>query len=107
MALMTYGIVFQEYFYRTPSGGGRAKLLRMLWVAASLVLTMSYASNLKASLIRRETLPRTETLRGMIERDLVVHTSRNFYSWLSFTPSPLHDALVAQVDKHDSVYPMT
>ncbi len=62
-ALIPYGILFQEYLWKVREGDRRgcgcgdvmlpkkAKALRMVWVLASFVITMSYSGNLKASIV--------------------------------------------------------
>ena len=52
MIMLPYGILFQEYYVRVQSldTTGRvpkAKLLRVLWILASLIITMAYSGNLK------------------------------------------------------------
>ncbi len=110
--LMTYGIVFQE-FYEPDSFKGsnlRKRLLRMIWVFATVLLTASYAGNLKSNLIKKTYEPKTQTMNEMIDKDMPVHLSKGFFNYLDSTKhlSKLSTRLTCQASKDKSkLYPIT
>ncbi len=109
---MTYGIVFQEYYQSDSFRGSsrRKRLLRIIWVFATVLLTASYAGNLKSHLIKKTYEQRTQTMNEMIDKDMPVHLSKGFFTYLDSTKhlSKLSTRLTCQASKDKSkLYPIT
>lgn len=76
--MMLFGIPFQEYHIKGKSASwskanrARLSMLRILWVAMSFLLAVSYNSNLKANLIRTEHEELVETMDQLMEQDFTI-----------------------------------
>ena len=108
---MTFGIVFQEYeegrhLYNKQN---IKTMLRLLWIVTTMLVTSAYSSNLKSNLIKKRYAKRTTTLNEMIDKDLTLHMSQSFFQYMENTISldHIHQRMVCQVKKKDSIFQVT
>ncbi len=103
---MMFGIVFQEcYQPGSIRSTNHLKLLRMLWVVMSMLLTMAFVGNLKTSLVVNNYYDQTETFDQIFEKDLPFHVSRAFYDFVNASAalnSTLNIRILCQVNKKKS-----
>ncbi len=104
---MTFGIMFQEFHMSTKKKYSLNFLtLRMVWIVGSLFISMAFLANLKSSLMKRHFEKRTMTLEEMVDKDMTIHSSDIFTSYLESPngQSPLNNRLLCQVKKKDTIF---
>ncbi len=103
---MMFGIVFQEcYQPNSIRNTNHLKLLRMLWVFMSMLLTMAFVGNLKTSLVVNNYYDETKNFDQIFEKDLPFHVSRAFYDFVNASAtlnSTLNTRILCQVNKKKS-----
>ena len=107
LTMMCLGIALQEYYrQRNFDLLSRPSTFRLLWVVCAMLLSMSFAGNLKASLVRREYETPTQTLMEMVDKDMTIHMLRSVHQYINMTRklSRLHDRVACQAQKRDSIY---
>ncbi len=107
---LAYGIMFQEYFSLRYLNQPRSyQSLRMIWVVATVFLSMAFLANLKSSLMKTQFNKRTMTLNEIVDKDMRVISSATFTSFLedSKTNSLINQRLLCQIKKHNTTYVKT
>ncbi len=107
---MSYGIVFCEYHshqhrYKSSSKTLLFHNIRLVWIIASMFLSMAFVGNLKSSLIRRTYTEKTQTLDEMIDKDMFVMINKVLSGFLknSASTNAFNQRLICQVGKKDSL----
>ncbi len=108
---MTYGIVFCEYYHHKKMHKSSNKSwvfdnTRLLWVVASMFLSMAFVGNLKSSLIRHTYKEKTQTLDEMIDKDMFVIMSKVFVDYIknSASGNAFNQRLINHVEKKSSTF---
>ncbi len=102
--LLTYGVIFQEY-YANHKLRGISKIVGILWVISSLIITSAFVANLKSSLINKTYEDKTKTLDEVVDKDMFVHMDKVFYDYLRTQGDviPINDRLLCQAKKYNTV----
>ncbi len=82
--------------------------ITVLWVTATMFLSMGFVGNLKSILVRKDFEPVTATIDEIVDKDMRVFFADTFETLLD---SPVHNSVVArrllcQARKTDGIFKM-